>query len=253
MRTLAENDFLPEEHFSQKGSTAEDANFDKTLMYDLSRQAKQPMGVLSVNASNCYNRVNHIIMSLVWLSLLGDFRVIYVALICIQTMIFFQRSGFRDSTTFFGGSIILKYIMGLGQGSRGAPPSWLQVRSVIVNIQRALGYGAKVLDPITKLLTHTIGALFIDNIDLYIWDINFKTGQEVYEQHQKELHQWTLLLNATGGALSTQKCWTYLLDYECREGEWKCIQMADIEIKIPNPKDTYSNITLEELKTDKKL
>ena len=252
MKTLTENGFLPEEHFSQKGSTAEDAKFDKTLMYDLSRQARQPMGVSSVDASNCYDRVNHIIMSLVWLSLLGDYRVIYVALLCIQTMKFFQRSGFGDSITYFGGSDLIKYIMGLGQGSRGAPPSWLQISSVIVNIQRALGYGAKVIDPITKFLIHTIGALFVDDTDLYTWDINYKTGQEVYDQHQKELNQWTLLLNATGGALSAQKCWTYLLDYECVAGEWKCTQMADVEITIPNPDGSSSKITLEELETGKK-
>ena len=66
---------------------------------------------------------------------------------------------------------LLKYIMGLGQGSRGAPPSWLQISSVIVNIQRALGYGAKIIDPITKLLIHTIGALFVDDT-MYIPEIS---------------------------------------------------------------------------------
>ena len=127
-----------------------------------------------------------------------------------------------------------------------------QALLVIVNIQRALGYGAKVIDPITRLLTHTIGALFVDDTDLYTWDVNLTTGQEVYEQHQRELNQWTLLLNATGGALSAHKCWTYLLDYECNEGEWECTQMVDIDITIPNPDGTRSTITLEDLEEHKK-
>ncbi len=38
-KSAIKNDYLPEELFSQKGSTAEDAKFDKTLMADLSRQA----------------------------------------------------------------------------------------------------------------------------------------------------------------------------------------------------------------------
>ena len=65
IKSLTENSFLPEEHFSQKGSTSEDAKFDKTLMFDLSRQARQPMGESSVDAFNCYDRVNYIIMTLV--------------------------------------------------------------------------------------------------------------------------------------------------------------------------------------------
>jgi hypothetical protein len=36
MDTLTNNNYLPEELFSQKGCTAEDAKFDKTLMADLS-------------------------------------------------------------------------------------------------------------------------------------------------------------------------------------------------------------------------
>ena len=71
MDTLTKNGFLPDEHFSKKGSTAEDAKFDKTLMADLSRQARKPMSNVSVDAAQCYDRVNHIIMSLVWYSLMG--------------------------------------------------------------------------------------------------------------------------------------------------------------------------------------
>ncbi len=41
-----------------------DANkvWDKTLMADLSRQARHPMTVVSADAAYCYDRVNHIIM-----------------------------------------------------------------------------------------------------------------------------------------------------------------------------------------------
>ena len=103
MDSLTKNDYLPEELFSQKGSTAEDAKFDKTLMADLSRQARHPMTVVSADAAYCYDRVNHIIMSLVWLVLTGNTPAIVATLICLQTMKFFQRTGFGESKTFFGG------------------------------------------------------------------------------------------------------------------------------------------------------
>jgi hypothetical protein len=61
MDALTQNSYLPEELFIQKGSTAGDAKFDKTLTANLSRQARHPMAV-SADAAFCYGRVNHIIM-----------------------------------------------------------------------------------------------------------------------------------------------------------------------------------------------
>jgi hypothetical protein len=65
MESLTANNYLPEKLFSQKGCTVEDAKFDKTLMTNLSRQARHPMTVVSADAAYCYDRVNHIVMSLV--------------------------------------------------------------------------------------------------------------------------------------------------------------------------------------------
>ncbi len=97
MEALTKNDYMPEELFSQKGSTVEDAKFDKTLMANLSRQARHPMTVVSADVAYCYDRVNHIVMSLVWLALTRNTPAIVATLICLQTMKFFQRTGFGDS------------------------------------------------------------------------------------------------------------------------------------------------------------
>ena len=85
MQTLTDSGYIPEELFSQKRCTAEDAKFDKTLMADLSRQARQPMTVVSADAAYCYDRVNHVIMSLVWLALTnGNIPAIVLTLICLR-------------------------------------------------------------------------------------------------------------------------------------------------------------------------
>jgi hypothetical protein len=85
MKTLTESGQIPEELFTLKGSTAEDAKFDKTLMADLSRQARHPMIVTSADAANCYDRVNHVIMSLVWLGLTnGNIPAVVAALMCLR-------------------------------------------------------------------------------------------------------------------------------------------------------------------------
>ena len=160
MRSLTDCGYIPEELFSQKGSTAEDAKFDKTLMADLSRQARQPMIVTSADAAYCYDRVNHVIMLLVWLVLLnGNAPAIVAALLCLQTMKFFQWTGFGESKSFFGGPFCMPYIMGLGQGSRAAPPSWIQLSAVLVNVFKQLNLGSTIQDPITGEMIHTMGAL----------------------------------------------------------------------------------------------
>ena len=117
MNSLTNNGFLPEEYFSKKGSTEEDAKFDKTLREDLSRQAQHPMAVVSVDAAQYYNRVNHVVMALVWYALIGKMGPILVLLHCMQNMRLFQRTGFGDSTTFLDGRQLSTYLMGLRQGS----------------------------------------------------------------------------------------------------------------------------------------
>ncbi len=125
----------PKNSSHKKEAQTRTQKFNKTLTADLSRQARHPMMVVSADAAYCYNCVNHIIMSLVWLVLTnGNIPVIVASLICLQTMIFFQRTGFGESKTFFGGASYILYLMGLGQGNRAAPPLWIQLSAVMVNI-----------------------------------------------------------------------------------------------------------------------
>ena len=53
MQTLTDSRYIPEELFSQKGSTSKDAKFDKTLMADLSLQARHHMTIISADTAYC--------------------------------------------------------------------------------------------------------------------------------------------------------------------------------------------------------
>jgi hypothetical protein len=59
---------------------------------------------------------------------------IVAVMICLQMIKFLQWTGFRKSKTFFGGPFTFSFMMGLGQGSRAAPPSWIQLSAVLVNM-----------------------------------------------------------------------------------------------------------------------
>ncbi len=186
----------PEELFSHKGSTSKDAKFDKTLMADLSRQARHPLAIVLADAAYCYDKVNHIIMSLVWLVLTnGNIPAIVATLICLQTMKFFQRTGFGESKTFFGGIHHLLYMMGLGQGNRAAPLSWIQLSAVMVTVFKQLNLGGIIHDPISDALIHSMGALFVDDTDMYTWRRHILNPGDLWEQTQIEIKQWSHLLN----------------------------------------------------------
>ena len=97
---------------------------------------------------------------------------------------------------------------------------------MLVNVYKQLNLGALIQDPITAEMTHSMGALFVDDTDLYTWREYLLDPGDVWCQAQLELEQCSCLLNAPGGGLKPEKCFWYLLDYECKEGEWKYAEMT---------------------------
>ena len=85
------------------------------------------------------------------------------------------------------------------------PASWLQMSSMIVNAYKTMEYGAAMMDPMTRLLIHSIGCIFVDNTVLYIWKDDLKTGREMWGQTQEEVALWGELPISTGGAVKVDK------------------------------------------------
>ncbi len=57
-----------------------------------------------------------------------------------------------------------------------------------------------IKDSMTAETIHTMGACFVDNIDLYTWREDILDPGGVWCQAQVELEHWSCLLNATGEA-----------------------------------------------------
>jgi len=148
-------------------------------------------------------------------------------------------------------------MMGLGQGNHAALPSWIQLSAVLVNVYKQLGLRTDLHDPITDDRIHSMGAMYVDNmyvdnLDLYTWKDAITDPFELMLQAQREVTQWSLLLNATVGALKPEKCFWYLLDYTCNKGEWSYVVHSDFELSAPNPDGSRSSIKQEEVTTSKK-
>ena len=143
-------------------------------------------------------------------------------------------------------------MMGLGQGNRAAPLSWIQLSTVLVNVFKQLDLGSLIKDPITAETIHTMGACFVDNIDLYTWREDILNPGGVWSQAQVELEHRSCLLNAMGGALKPEKCFWYLLDYECVDGKWRYADTVPREMVVTNPDGSMSPISQEHVTASKK-
>ncbi len=128
--------YIPEDQYSKKSSTAEDSKFDNRLTMDLSCQFRQLLIAVSANADKCYNRINHIIMSLLLLAIGGEDGPISAMFRPIQQMSFFQRTGQGDSDTFMCGQPSCNPLQGLCQGNRVAPACWILLSSLIMSVYR---------------------------------------------------------------------------------------------------------------------
>ena len=109
--------YVTEYQYSQKESTAEDAKLDNKLTMDLSRQLRHPLATMSADADKCYNRINHIVMSLLLLAIVGTIGPVVAMLHPIQTMKFYQRTARGNSKTFMGGRNQDNLLQGLCQGN----------------------------------------------------------------------------------------------------------------------------------------
>lgn len=110
---------------------------------------------------------------------------------------------------------------GLGQGSKAAPASWLQLSSMIINGYKSQDCASSIKDPITGVITRSVGCVFVDDTDLYsmspaLWSIAL-----VVFQAQSCVSLWSTLLKATGGAIKGAKSFWYLVGYRCKHGRWE--------------------------------
>ena len=239
---------IPSEQYSDKQNTAEDGSFDKILQGDISRQKRLPMSIISADAANCYDRVHHTIMALVFLSLGVRTGAIKAMLQSIQLMKFFLRTGWGESTDCFGGDA-LRILHGLCQGNGAAPAAWLALSSVLIVAYKSLGYGSKVMSPITKTWLNIMGVIYVDDTDLYIMDECVKSSIDIWEDSQGALTAWGKLLIATGGMLKPEKCFYYFVDYEWQDdGSWVYSDMVDWELLVPQ--SDGSETPIEQLPVD---
>jgi hypothetical protein len=190
MKNVCDHRLMPEEIYSKKNQIADDGTLTKTLFYDVTRQARVPAAIASINTSNCYNRIAHAMALLIFQAFGVPVSAVESMLSMIENIKFFRRTGFGDSTKFAGGGIRIK-MQGLTQGNGASPAGWAVISIVILNAHGKKGHGAKFICPITKLSFHLSVILYVDNTDLL--HSNLEEDESVAKIHaliQASVNNW---------------------------------------------------------------
>jgi hypothetical protein len=66
LENACKHQLMPEEKFSKRNRMAYNGTLCKMLFYNITRQARVPAAIASVDASNCYDRIAHAMASLVF-------------------------------------------------------------------------------------------------------------------------------------------------------------------------------------------
>jgi hypothetical protein len=197
--------YVAEDQYSQKESTAEVAKLDNKLTMDLSCQLRHPLATMSADADKCYDHINHIIMSLLLLAIIGTIGPVIAMLHPIQSMKFYQRTAQGDSKTFMGGRGCENPLQGLCQGNGAAPACWLIICSVLMHCYKSRGFSLGIISPISGAVIKILREIYVDDIDLIVTHPDLETQEAVLDSLYSSAEVWSSGLNSTGGTINPNK------------------------------------------------
>jgi Na+-translocating ferredoxin:NAD+ oxidoreductase RnfE subunit len=114
-------------------SDGQDGAWLKRLFAHISRQLRIPIGIVSADTEQCYDRIAHVFASLVYQAF-GVFITAVIAMLAsIQHMRFYLRTGLGESIGFM--TVVLGCIIqGLCQGNSAAPAGWSLISAVLIKV-----------------------------------------------------------------------------------------------------------------------
>jgi hypothetical protein len=233
-------DLIPDEIYSERNRLAEDGTLTKVIFYDIVRQSRRPVGIAAVNADNCYNRIAHPIVLMVFQAIGVPVNATVLMLSTIQDMKFFLRMGYGDSTVFAGATGDIK-MQGLCQGNSAALAGWLTTNITMIRAHKRNDHGVHLSKPITEGNTHVVGTIYVDDTNLEHFDTRrTETVEEAHTKFQESLTNWGRLRIAMGGALKPSKCFYQLISFA-----WNADGSGSYENNNKNP-DYRITVPLED-------
>jgi hypothetical protein len=164
-----------EQVYSKRNRLADDGTLSKVLFYDIVQHLRQPAGLASVDADNCYDRLAHPMASMVFQAFGVPTPAIESTLSTILNMIFFLRTGYGNSEGYGGGDQTDSKdpirTQGICQGNGTSPTAWTVTSIPMIAVHKRKGHEAHLTAKMSEITSHLVGGLFVDDTDLINLDM----------------------------------------------------------------------------------
>ena len=238
MAHAEEHNLLAKEQYgSRKGHKSIDAGLNKVLTADICRQQRRAAALLSNDAKQCYDRMNHSPTALAMRAVGMPKEPVTAMFNTLQNAQHHVSTAYGVALTWYGGlkrkAAGLLPLMGIGQGNGAGPAAYAVLSSLFVKVLDTAGYGAFLLSAISLTVLRFVCYIFVDDSDLThtARDVN-ATGESIVPEMQEAVDHWEGVLRATGGSISAPKSFWYLMDWTWSGTKWVYRTIADMPGEI---------------------
>jgi len=240
---------IAKEQFAVKHTSSIDQVVSKRCAIDHNQSKRRCFALASSDLEGCYDRIVHTAAAIALLRVGIPHTKIKSMFASIQRMIHRIRTAFGDSEITYGGDDIgewMNYPQGVLQGNASGPTIWSVLSSIIFEILHKRGFAIEYCTSISKELFHMVGFAYVDDCDL------IQSGSDpitVLQSMQNLINSWGSLMEVTGGAISVDKSWWYLIDYVWKRGKW-IANDADTDIDLVANSAGGEVVSLKRLQAD---
>jgi hypothetical protein len=182
-----------------------------TTLY--SRTMRQPMGLVDVDASGCFDRMVGRLLSLInqcngmsQESASCQAEVLHNMLHFVKTTRGVSENYIkRDENTLLEGN---------GQGNSASVPGWHGHNELLCRVYKRLIHGSRIMSPDRRVNFEQWLSSFIDDNKMLLSFKSNEKYEKMIDKCQESLQIWETLLNVTGGAVELTKCSITILQYD---------------------------------------
>ena len=244
---------VAKEQFAIKNCAAPEQIVSKRAVLDHSQYMREIILLASSDLEACFDRIIHTAAALALLRVGISHAKIHTMFSTIQRMIHRIRTLFGDSFITYGGELFAdladwkNYPQGVLQGNAAGPTIWLLLSSMIFETLHTRGFAVEFCTSISKELFQLVGFAYVDDSDL------IQTGTDpviVLASMQDLINSWGELIDVTGGALSVEKSWWYMIDYNYKKGGKWIATDAGVNLQLAATSSSGERVPLKRLHAD---
>ena len=209
---------FPEELYgSRNNHSAVEVGVNRRLTLEVLKQKRRNGAIAGVDAAQCYDRIVHSLAILLCRNEGAPISSLLLMFGAIQSMEFFIRTTFGESTNSYGGNQPIPF-QGSCQGNGASPALWLVLSMYIVLLYKEAGHVSSCKSAYSGVVLGLMGFLFVDDTDLVIISNSEDSMNMVLTKLQNAILCWNKLLRVTGGDLRPEKCYWYPIEFVWNKG-----------------------------------